>query len=265
MQEAKTEKWALILGASGGFGAASARALARRGYGIFGLHLDTSERMAEVTALLAELERVGVPAKFWNVNAAREAIMHDVVSEIAPLCKGTGGVRVLLHAIAFGTLGPFIRTRPDEPIVGSHQLAMTMNIMAHSLVYWVQALCEAQLLEPGARVFALTSRGSTNVYRGYGAVSAAKSALESHVRQLAVELAPHGVAVNALRPGVTITPALMKIPGAEGLIAHARELNPHGRLTTPAEVGEAIALLADASLWVTGNVIGVDGGEQLTL
>ena len=63
----------------------------------------------------------------------------------------------------------------------------------------------------------MTSAGGTRVLPFYGAVSAAKAALESHVRQLALELAPRGVTVNAIRAGVTDTPALRKIPGSDVL------------------------------------------------
>src|SRR5207248_1098427 len=77
----------------------------------------------------------------------------------------------------------------------------------------------------------------------YGAVSAAKAALESHVRQLALELGPAGVAVNAIRAGVTDTPASRKIPAAEYLFQEARRRNPGGRLTCPEDVAGAIAAL----------------------
>ena len=103
---------------------------------------------------------------------------------------------------------------------------MTLDVMAHSLVYWTQDLFFAGLLAPGARIFAMTSAGDHIVWPAYGAVSAAKAALESHVRQLAVELAPHRVAVNALRAGVTDTPALRKIPGQRGDDRAGREDAP---------------------------------------
>jgi len=117
----------------------------------------------------------------------------------------------------------------------------------------------------GGRIFAMTSSGSTRVFATYGAVSAAKAALESHCRQLALELAPHGIAVNALRGGVTDTPALRKIPGNEKLIDIATQRNPHHRLTTPADLGGAIiALCHPGADWITGNVINVDGGEEIS-
>ncbi len=258
--------WALILGVSGGMGSACARSLARRGYDVLGVHLDTAERLPAVSALAAELESQGAAARFWNVNAANEASIRQVVAELGELTAPAGGVKALVHSLAFGALGPFIRQRPEDEVIGARQMQMTLSVMAHSLVYWVQALHEAKRLARGARVFALTSIGATNVVPAYGAVSAAKAALEAHVRQLAFELAPFQVAVNAVRAGVTETPALLRIPGSDELIARARRYNPHGRLTTTEEVGEAIALLCgDASGWITGNVIGVDGGEKLTL
>ena len=74
----------------------------------------------------------------------------------------------------------------------------------------------------------------------YGAVSAAKAALESHVRQLALELGAKGVAVNAVRAGVTDTPAVRKIPIAEMLLDEARRHRQAGRLS------EAIAAYEQA-------------------
>jgi len=142
---------------------------------------------------------------------------------------------------------------------------MTLNVMANSLVYWVQDLYRSGLLGRGSKVFALTSAGSSKVAASYGAVSAAKAALEAYVRQLAFELARSGVAVNAIRAGVTLTPALRKIPGHERIVQRAQEINPHGRLTTPEDVAQAIALMCRApSTWITGNVIGVDGGEYFS-
>jgi NAD(P)-dependent dehydrogenase (short-subunit alcohol dehydrogenase family) len=110
----------------------------------------------------------------------------------------------------------------------------------------------------------MTSLGSQLATFSYGAVSAAKSALESHVRQLTLELAPQGITVNAIRAGVTETPSLQKIPGHENLIEAALKKNPSGRLTTPADVARAIAVLAHPdTYWLTGNVINVDGGEMI--
>jgi NAD(P)-dependent dehydrogenase (short-subunit alcohol dehydrogenase family) len=111
----------------------------------------------------------------------------------------------------------------------------------------------------------MTSAGGHRIWPTYGAVSAAKAALESHVRQIAFELAPHGISANAIRAGVTDTPAARKIPGSERMFEHATAYNPGGRLTAPEDVAEVLVSLARCdSVWLTGNVIGVDGGEDLT-
>lgn len=256
--------WNLILGASSGMGQATAEAIASRGGHVVGVHFDTAERQPEVDDLVARLRGHGVEVHFFNANAASAATRAEVVSRVAALA-GEAGLRVVLHSLAFGSLVPFLRpVEEDGPVVTTRQLDMTLNVMAHSLVFWVQDLLDAGLLQPGAKVFAMTSAGSTKVSASYGPVSAAKCALESHVRQLALELAPRGVAVNALRAGVTPTPSLQRIPEHEQLLAHAAASNPHRRLTRPEDVAEAVVLLSStASSWITGNVIGVDGGEVL--
>ena len=100
-------------------------------------------------------------------------------------------VRVLLHSLAFGTLKPFIADSQAEAVSKS-QIDMTLDVMANSLVYWSQDLVARKLMGHGSRIFSMTSAGGARVWRTYGAVSAAKSALESHTRQLALELAPTG-------------------------------------------------------------------------
>ena len=100
----------------------------------------------------------------------------------------------------------------------------------------------------------------------YGVVSSAKAALESHVRQLAMELARHGTGAtaNCIRAGVTVTPALLKIPESQTMIDITMKRNPTGRMTTPQDVANAVALLSHPlSGWMTGNVINCDGGEDI--
>ncbi|MCU0411176.1 MAG: SDR family oxidoreductase, partial [Bacteroidetes bacterium] len=131
-------------------------------------------------------------------------------------------------------------------------------------VYWTQGLVSRHLMKRGGRIFSMTSSGGHTAIPAYGAVSAAKAALESHTRQLALELGTHGITVNSLMPGVTDTPALRKIPGNIGMLDIARQKNPAGRLTTPEDVAKLIVLLSqDGAAWVSGNVIGVDGGEDI--
>ncbi len=253
---------ALILGASSGFGEACALALADAGMDIVGVHLDRRAGKAHVEEIKKQIEAKGRRATFFNVNAADEKKRNATLDQIAEVLKDDDAkVRVLMHSLAFGTLLPFWE-EGGEGILEQRQMDMTLNVMANSILYWTQDLLRRGLLDRGGRVFGMTSAGSTTAWKGYGAVSAAKCALESHIRQLSLELAPHGITANALCAGVTDTPALRKIPGSEGMIAQAVARNPYGRLTVPQDVASAmVALSTPATHWITGNVIYVDGGE----
>ncbi len=256
-------RWALILGASSGFGESCVLHLAGAGYDIAGVHLDRKAGLARVGEITAQITDLGQRHRFFNVNAADEVKRAEVLDSLAEEVQENGGtVAVLMHSLAFGTLKPYV----GEEALTQKNIEMTLDVMAHSLVYWTQDLVSRNLMAPGGRIFSMTSSGSTRVIPTYGAVSAAKCALESHTRQLARELAPKGIAVNALRGGVvTRTPASEKIPGSDRLFADAATRNPHGRLTTPDDVAGAVLTLCHPRAdWITGNVINVDGGEEIS-
>ncbi|MDJ0852561.1 MAG: SDR family oxidoreductase [Myxococcota bacterium] len=141
----------------------------------------------------------------------------------------------------------------------------TIYNMGTSLLGWVQDLFGRGLFAADARIFGLTSEGNTVAWKGYAAVSAAKTALESLARSIAVEYAPHGLRCNVIQAGITETPALAAIPGSDHLKAQARLRNPLGRLTTPEDVANVVYLLSrDEAAWVNGALIRVDGGEHVS-
>jgi enoyl-[acyl-carrier protein] reductase III len=287
------DKWALILGSSSGFGAASARALARAGFNIFGVHLDRKASMPRVQEVVDACANCGVQVRFFNKNVASDENRVEILCQMAETLTGApvpleaglsyadpkshseildrlaeavraheASIQAMLHSVAFGALNPFIGDDPRQQ-TSRAQLEMTLDVMANSLVYWCQDLARVKLLGSGSRVFAMTSAGSHRVIVGYGPVSAAKAALESHVRQLALELAPRGVRVNCFEAGVTDTPALRMIPNADKIKEEALKRNPGGRLTTPEDIANTFVALMDPRVnWVNGTVIKVDCGED---
>jgi len=256
------QPWALILGASSGFGEATAMELARARMNIFGVHLDRRDKLPHVGDLQNEIRIMGREAEFFNCNASDDEMRADTIEKIGKsLAETNGTLRVLMHSLAWGSLKPLVGS---EEAVSKKQLEITVDTMGHSLVYWVRDCLKAGLIEAGARIFAMTSSGGTRAIPNYGPVSAAKAVLEAHIRQLAVELAPRGITANAILAGVTDTPALRLIPDHEKLIEIAKQRNPHHRLTAPEDVARCIAALCHpATYWMTGNTIHVDGGENV--
>lgn len=254
--------WALILGVSSGFGAAAAKELAKNNVNIYGVHLDRKAAMDDVNKLKDQLKKNNVEVIFKNASATEENIRSEVISELKT--RGNIRVKVLLHSLAFGALKPVF----DETLKSSlnqRQIEMTLNVMASSLIYWSQDLFYSELLKDGSQIFAMTSSGGHRQWKAYGAVSAAKAALESYCRQLATELGPSRIACNALQAGVTDTPALRKIPGNDLMIKNTLKINPSKRLTTPEDLSKIISMIGlSEETWMTGNTIRVDGGEDIT-
>ena len=185
------ERWALILGASSGMGEATGLALARAGYRIAGIHLDFRAALAHVEEVKARIVEAGSEPLFINMNAADDEKRAGALAQLTErfeAARKAGGdpyVRVVMHSLAFGSLVPFIAGDP-KGTVDRKKMEMTQDVMANSLVYWVQDLYRRGFLAKGSKVFAMTSEGSSRVVPSYGVVSSAKAALESHVRQLAM-------------------------------------------------------------------------------
>ncbi|MFY8162211.1 MAG: SDR family NAD(P)-dependent oxidoreductase [Candidatus Kapaibacteriota bacterium] len=257
--------YAIVLGASSGLGKATAEALAKMGFNIYGIHMDMGANKAKAEEFRQELEGLGVKAKFFNINAADDEKRMQVVEEIKKDQANEEGhkLRVLVHSLAFGALKKLV-SRDKAEMVNRKQIEMTMDVMANSLIYWVQDLFSNNVLADNSRIFAFTSIGGYMGMKNYGAVSAAKAALESYIRQIAIELAPWGISANSILAGLTPTPAAGKIPGYDTMLRLAQEQNPYLDITTVEKVAKVVCKFVDEDFnWVNGTVITVDGGEAI--
>lgn len=253
-------KHALIIGGSSGIGLATVKKLASHGCNITIIHRDRRQGLADLESLINELKSDhDISITNFNIDATNAEKIHECISDISD-----GGVKkfdIVLHAVSRGNLKPFVS---DGPKLNSQDLALTIDAMGTNLRAWVDELINRNLIGEGSRILTLTSEGNDKFWAGYGAVALAKSTLETLSRYLAIELAPKGMTVNIIQAGVTDTPSLRLIPGAEELIEQSKKRNPYKRLTTPEDVANTVYLLSQPEAkWINGALIHVDGGEHL--
>ncbi|MCX6164304.1 MAG: SDR family NAD(P)-dependent oxidoreductase, partial [Ignavibacteriae bacterium] len=156
--------YALILGASSGFGKAISLALAKDGVNIIGVHLDRAMTMPAVEEEILKIKSYEVDAHFFNVNAADPNKRNDVLNTVKEIFKNKENptIKVLVHSLAFGTLKRFVDADASLQI-NQKQLEMTIDVMANSLIYWTQDVMQRKLMKSGAKIYALTSTGGSRV------------------------------------------------------------------------------------------------------
>jgi NAD(P)-dependent dehydrogenase (short-subunit alcohol dehydrogenase family) len=257
-------------------------AIAARGGGFRALNLDALSPEGQAEAIEALAGGLGDAGRvklllhsiaFANLRLVAPAVPDPRPAEARAALASALGIDVervtqaVAGLFAEGTpafVGLADPPRYGEQLLEDEDLARTVHAMGTSLVSWVQALHRRGLFAGDARVIGLTSEGNRAAWRGYAAAAAAKAALESAARAIAVEFAPHGIRCNLVQPGVTRTAALALIPGHEQMIAHSLARNPFRRLTTPEDVAGVICLLCtDEASWINGALIAADGGERL--
>ena len=139
-----------------------------------------------------------------------------------------------------------------------------VSVNGLSLLYITQAL--EGLLTRGSTVFYLTSRGGRKVVENYSAIGVSKALAESLVRYMAVELAPRGIRINCIAPGIVETEAVRAVFGdnASSIVAQSGEKNPSGRGVRSGDYTKLMRFLASpAAEYITGQTFFVNGGANL--
>ncbi|GHG78145.1 SDR family oxidoreductase [Comamonas sp. JC664] len=259
------QEWAVILGASSGTGAGIAEAVAHKpGLNVFGVHRG---RYADMASQLEERVRsTGRRVVMWQADASTPEAAEAGVAAIREVA-GLRSVKLFVHSIAGASVGHFLSSGEDR--LHARRIRRTFDTMAHSFVYWAQALADADLLAPESRLLGLQNPLDTTHLGNTGLISASKAALEMYVRYLAMELGPRGHRVNLLKFGTVMTPALKHVYSPEALArleaAHAK-MNPAGRMSTVEEVARFVTVLAgEEAGWFNGATIDFTGGMTLRL
>lgn len=185
----------------------------------------------------------------------------DQLTALASHVQSTfGSIDFLVHSAAFANredlAGRFIDTSHDG-------FLLALDISAYSLV----ALCRA--LEPcladDASVMAMSYLGSTRAAQNYNVMGVAKAALEACVRYLATDLGVRGIRVNTVSPGPINTVAARGVKDLTNMISHVHDVAPLKRPFGQEEVaGTACYLMSDLSRGVTGQIVFVDNGYNIT-
>lgn len=256
------KNWAIILGGSSGLGLATAKKLAKSGLNICVVHRDRKSLLPKIEAEFEQIKAEKIEFLSFNKDALKLEKRIEIISKLKEHLGENGKIKALIHSIAKGNLKPMISD--ENPILKNDDFHITIEAMAISLYDWVQHIFQEKLFAEDARIISFTSEGSQSVWKNYGAVSAAKAALEAITRQIALEFAPHGIRANCLQAGMTETPSFKMIPNSKILKEHALLRNPFGRMTSPEDVANVVYLLCQKeAAWINGAVIPVDGGERI--
>jgi enoyl-[acyl-carrier protein] reductase III len=240
---------ALVTGGSRGIGRAIAERLAAAGADVA---INYMRRRTAAEEAAEAVRAFGGRCLVVRGNVAEEEHVARVVGEVG---DAWGGLDILVSNAATGVL------RPALDLTRKHWQT-TLDTNALALLALAQRA--VPLMGAGGRILALSSLGARRAIPEYAAVGASKAALEALVRQLAAELAPRGITVNALAAGVVETEALDHFPSRDAILESSRARTPSGRLVTPEEVADAaLFLCSPLGRAVTGHTLVVDNGHSI--
>jgi NAD(P)-dependent dehydrogenase (short-subunit alcohol dehydrogenase family) len=246
-------KTAIVTGASSGIGRATARKLAAEGFTVLAVARDA----AALAGVCEEIAQAGGRATPLAVDVTAEPGPERIVAAALAI----GGVDAIVNAAGIIASGGVAETTD-----AGWDAMMDINVRAPFRL--IRAAVPALTASKGA-VVNVSSVTGTRAFPGVAAYCVSKAAVDQLTRVAALDLAPKGVRVNAVNPGVVVT-NLHRRSGMDetryaDFLERAKATHPLGRAGDPEEIAALIAfLVSPASGWITGETIAIDGGRHLT-
>lgn len=237
-------KTILVTGASSGIGRGVAQMLANQGATVI-LTARNKERLEVVLQSLPKGNH-----SYFSADLTSDEAISELVSKL-PTLDG-----IILNA-------GMVKTVPVQ-FIKRDDLNYMFDLMLHSSILFIQQLLKSKKLQSQASVCFISSVASQKITIGNAIYSAAKGALNSFTKSLALELAPKKIRVNAILPGMVATGILDSGTISEEQLQIHLKNYPLGRFGQPEDIaGLTVYLMADVSQWMTGSLLVLDGGYTL--
>lgn len=238
----------VIVGATGGIGSAVCRRLARSGARLTLVARDGTN----LSALADDLTRLH-PAGEYRVHPADATKSAEVDAAFAQTIQAFGTLAGATNLVGSILLKPAHATTDDE-------FDQTLSLNTRTAFYVLRAAARAMLNTGGSIVLASTVAARIGL-ANHEAIAAAKGAVNGLVLSAAATYAPRNIRVNAVAPGLVDTPLAAKITGNELALKASTAMHPLDRIGGPDDVAACVAWLLDTNTtWVTGQIVGIDGG-----
>jgi NAD(P)-dependent dehydrogenase (short-subunit alcohol dehydrogenase family) len=243
----------LVTGGTKGIGLAIAERLARPGETLALAYRSDEAAAAEAAA---RIEAKGATCRTFRTDVGDIDAAAALAAEAGALA---GGPLHIVHSAAM--IYPTTLLKADL-----RRFTEAVHANGLSLLYLVQPALP--FLTPGSSIVFITSAGARQSQRGYGALGVGKALAESLIRYLVAELAPRGVRINAVGPGLVRTGSVAGMAGgqeaAEQLFERSARANPSGRLSTDDDYAAVVEfLLSPGAAFVQGQVIHANGGSYV--
>jgi len=244
------KKIAVVTGGTRGIGKAISWQLAQSGYKVLALYARNNK---SAQLLVDEAQTHELEIKCIRGDLTHEQSLKKVIESIR---LKTDHIDAIVHSAASGVY------RPVQELSSKH-FKWTFAINFFAIQQLLSELIPMMLA--GGHIVGLTSPGGSRVIPQYAAIGSSKGALESLFRHYAYELAPQGIIVNLVCPGMVMTEAVKAFPDYKNMAQECIKHTPTGKMTTPEDIAELVTFLLTSQVakQIVGQTLYVDGGEGL--